>query len=256
MNINNNELIDHLNDYNKSLESYTCPHCSTFCNLFTRHLKDLKFNIKTKEKRGIIISIICPKCNETSIFFIIAKSENIMFPTCSQYKITKIISIKQIFPKEETIAKSFPNYIPDSLITLYEEMCELFQININATILWGRKFLEKFIILFWKDIPKNQDSLYKKIQWLGAENKIKDHQILDNLRFISNKGGHIESPTEEIIFTENDCKLCISIVEDLIEEYYIEPYKKNKRKENLHTLREQTKNEADRIKKQNEHSKE
>jgi hypothetical protein len=250
MNINNNELINHLNDYNKPLESYTCPHCDTFCNILHDHINKLKFNIKTKETNGIIISIICPKCHETSIFFIIAKSENIIYnKVYSKYDIKNIISIKQIYPRQKSIAKTLPDYIPKPLISIYKEMCELFPININASILWSRKWLEKFIINYWKDIPKTQNSLYKKIQWLETENKIQDTQLLDDLRFISNKGGHIESPTEDIIFKTSECELCISIIEDLIEEYYIEPFEKRKRKDNLHTLREQTKKEEDRIKK-------
>lgn len=248
MNIENQELIAYLNE-GTPLKAFTCPHCSTYSNLFGNHLEKITFKIN-KNIEGTSLAIHCPKCYKTSIFFITTSKENSEKGYISfMFIAEKVNSIKQIFPKENSIAKTLPDYIPSQLITLYEEMCELFPININASILWSRKWLEKFIILYWNDIPKTQDSLYKKIQWLQTEKKIEDNQLLDDLRFISNKGGHIESPTEEIIFTKNDSELCISIIEDLIEEYYIEPFEKNKRKENLHALREVTQNKADRIKK-------
>ncbi len=251
-----------------------CPICNTTSSInyedyFIQLLIDNLFAIKKKNNNNekisgyLQINCFCPVCHKHHLYM--ASIKNITIP--DSYKYTNNITpytlpqktfdirfdefeyIHRLIPEDKSIAKTFPDYIPPQLINLYEEMCELLPININASILWSRKWLEKFIILYWKDIPKKQNPLNEKIKWLEAEEKIQDHQLLDDLRFISNKGGHIESPTEEIIFTKNDSELCISIIEDLIEEYYVEPFEKHKRKENLHALREATQNEADRIKK-------
>lgn len=271
MNISKINEIWNNNALNKQI-SMECPHCNHLVFLTSEYI-NLVLCIKNTydtppclefylhHGMGYLnINFKCPQCNKHFGYFVISKDilinkgsvGNFFSPNdkfSRQISFESIESIVRINPREKAIAKIFPDYVPKQLITLYEEMCELFPINVKASILWSRKWLEKFIILYWKDIPKKQNSLNEKIKWLETEKKIQDHQLLDDLRFISNKGGHIESPTEEIIFTKNDSELCISIIEDLIEEYYIKPFEKNKRKEKLHALREATQNEADRIKK-------
>lgn len=54
---------------------------------------------------------------------------------------------------------------------------------------------------------------------------------------------------EEILKSIQESLESQKINDGFMENEDLEPYKKNKRKENLHSLREKTKNEADRIKK-------
>jgi len=245
MSLDSNELISYLNnDY--YLKSFTCPHCNTFCNLFGRDFNKLDFVIN-KETYGRIISIKCPRCHKTSIFFINAITEDAVNPIIENPKIIQITSIKQIYPKEKSIAKTFPKFVPEQLISMYDEMCDLLTVNPKAAIVWARKWIEKFIITKWPEY-NNSKTLAQKIDSLSDSNKIDDKEVLNAIRKIGNDSVHIQSIDEDIDISQDDAILGIRLIEDLITEHYVVPEERKQRRAAFKALKDQKQIEAKALK--------
>ncbi|MGD6731365.1 MAG: DUF4145 domain-containing protein [Pleomorphochaeta sp.] len=245
MNIVNQELITYLNR-ESPLDSFTCPHCSTYSKLSETDLNKISFKIN-KNIKGFSLSIHCPKCKKTSIYFIMANEEQIRSPNFYNFEITKIISLKQIYPKEKSIAKTFPEFVPEQLISLYDEMCDLLTINPKAAIVWARKWIEKFIITKWPEY-NNSKPLAQKIDALSDSNKIDDKDVLDAIRKIGNDSVHIQSIEEDIEISQDDAILGIRLIEDLITEHYVVPAERKQRRASFKALIDQKQIEAKALK--------
>lgn len=244
MNINETELLNFMNG-EQSLNSFTCEHCGTYCNLESSNSNLWTFIIN-KNSSGAVFKINCPKCNKESIYLAITFGQylkrgfngDVIF-----FNSEKINTLKQIYPKEKTIAKEFPEYVPNPLLNLYEEMCDLLIVNPKATIVWGRKWIEKFIITKWPEF-NNSQCLANKIDKLSETNRIYDKEILDAIRKIGNDSVHIQSIEEDINITQEDASLCIALIEDLIVEYYIVPEERKQRIIKVKALKQEKETKA------------
>lgn len=245
MKIDKKELIKYFN-YGNPLNSFTCPHCNTFCNLESWNLKNLKFAIDETIK-GYMVSIYCPKCKKTSSYFVTHRQDSL-----DKYEMH--LSIKQIYPKEKTIAKPFPNYVPISLINLYEEMCDLYPVNNNATAIWARKWVEKFIAIESSGLEKKEledKNLEEKIDFFNQnKNTSLDVSILTALRRIGNKTIHIFSSYEDIEISCEDASLIIKNIEYLIKYFYIVPHEKQEAEDALRALETTVVNKSKELSKQ------
>ncbi len=225
---------------NNNVCNLTCPHCNTLCKFEINYIKKSKFKI-SKNIFGVIMSFYCPSCENSFTYLMEIKSQQDLtklnydfFSYGYQYYINdkdiKIISIKQIFPREKTIAKTFPDYVPKQLITFYEEMCELYLINNNATAIWARKWVEKFMIIESSGFDKNElnnKTLDEKITLFNQNsNTSLDASILTALRRIGNKTVHIFSSNEDVEISQSEASLIITNIEYLIKYYYIVPHEK------------------------------
>ncbi len=255
MTFNNIELLDYLNK-NINIHSFTCPHCKTFCNLYSYQYTFDSFEID-KIHCGCTIKVKCPNCNKYSLYYIWYTGEIIEqgFEGNVQYlKITEIEEIKQIYPREKTIAKTFPDYVPKQLITFYEEMCDLYPVNTNATAIWARKWVEKFIIIESSDIEKKDlkdKTLDKKIELFNQnKNTSLDASILTALRRIGNKTIHIFSSDEDIEISHEDAYLIIKNIEYLINYFYIVPHEKKESEDALLALETTVVNKSKELSKQ------
>jgi len=166
----------------------------------------------------------------------------------------KIMSIKQIFPKEKSIAKTFPKFVPEQLISLYDEMCDLYPINNNATAIWARKWVEKFIKIESNNInivDFDKKTLNEKITLFNQNYDTKlDINILNALRRIGNKTIHIFSCDEDVEISQSEASLIITNIEYLIKYYYIVPHEKKLAENALLDLEKTVVNKSNELSKQ------
>ncbi len=242
---------------NNNVCNLTCPHCNTLCKFEINYIKKSKFKI-SKNIFGVIMSFYCPSCENSFTYLMEIESQqdltqlnfnffNYNYTDYIHDKNIKIMSIKQIFPKEKSIAKTFPKFVPEQLISMYDEMCDLLTINPKAATVWARKWIEKFIITKWPEY-NNSKTLAQKIDVLSDSNKIDDKDVLEAIRKIGNDSVHIQSIEEDIDISQDDAILGIRLIEDLITEYYVIPEERKRRRADFKALKNQKEIEAKALK--------
>ncbi|MGD1818234.1 MAG: hypothetical protein ACPKNR_14525 [Pleomorphochaeta sp.] len=120
------------NDYAYNL---TCPHCNTLCKFETNYIKKIKFKI-SKNIFGVIMSFYCPNCKNSFTYLLEIESQQGLHDNNYNFfvngyhwdianKDIKVLSIKQIYPKEKTIAKTYPKFVPEQLISVHSKIFDL-----------------------------------------------------------------------------------------------------------------------------------
>jgi len=202
----------------------TCPFCNsvfpiTNDTVRTRsssflHANPINFaninneNIESwdKTREAILVQFsLCPSCNKYSINISGLGSD------------MKGQSVNFV---PSSLAKQFPNYIPQSIRNDYEESYKIVNLSPKASATLSRRCLQGIIRDYWKIF--NKRSLYEEIE--AIKDKV-DPQVkgdLDSVRKIGNIGAHMERDINLIIDIDpNEAERLIKLNEYLIEQWYI-----------------------------------
>ena len=146
----------------------------------------------------------CPNCGE---FTISAKG----LGSC-----VKNIS-SQLRPA--SLAKQFPNYIPEAIRQDYEEACAIVNLSPKASATLSRRCLQGMIRDFW-DIKET--NLSKAIGELEDKIPATQWRVIDGVRRIGNIGAHMEKDINLIVDIDSDeAQKLIKLIEHLLEQWYI-----------------------------------
>lgn len=146
----------------------------------------------------------CPHCNKVSIK-VDGKSDNF-----------KNIHIP-IYPN--SLAKQFPNYIPQFIREDYEEAYSILNLSPKASATLARRCLQGMIRDFW-GISKSR--LIDEINELQSKVTPSQWKAIDSLRSIGNIGAHMEKDVNTIVDIEpNEAKKLLKLIELLMEKWYI-----------------------------------
>lgn len=152
-----------------------------------------------------IIFYLCPSCNKTSI---------------TVEGIGKEIkgNFMNFIPSSK--AKQFPDYIPKSIISDYEESCGIVNLSPKASATLSRRCLQGMIRDYWK--VTNQKNLYYEIDAIKDKVDPQVWKVLNSVRQIGNIGAHMEKDINLIIDIDpNEAEQLIQLNEYLIEQWYI-----------------------------------
>lgn len=148
-------------------------------------------------------------------------------PTCKEITV-KTLGIGSKYPDVSTniypksLAKQFPDYIPQQIRKDYEEACAILNLSPKASATLSWRTLQGMIRDFW-GISKN--FLWQEID--AIENKISplEKSALDSLRGIGNIGAHPEHDTNLIVDIEpGESEKIVKLIEYFIQRWYIDPY--------------------------------
>ncbi|CUW11654.1 Uncharacterised protein [Serratia grimesii] len=142
-------------------------------------------------------------------------------------------------------AKIFPDYVPQAILSDYKEACLIQELSPKASATLSRRCLQGMIRDFWKVKEKN---LFEEIKAIEQKIDTDTWHAIDAIRSIGNIGAHMEKDINVIIEVDGDeAALLISLIETLLNDWYIE--RENRR------LRSQKIIEAAAEKKQLKHQK-
>lgn len=207
-------------------DSWTCPYCSKFCTidhndiyeLFndTQHIEQLKHNISSK-----ILIVICPNsdCRKYSLDLTLSKNvyDNTRGPASK-------IKLHQWNLLPESLAKTFPEYIPQQIINDYNEACLIQFKSPKASATLSRRCLQGIIRDFWKIKEKN---LFEEINAIKDNVSIEVWEAIDAVRHIGNIGAHMEKDVDLIIDVEpEEAGLLIELIETLLHDWYIQRHER------------------------------
>lgn len=143
----------------------------------------------------------------------------------------------QLVPR--SLAKVFPDYVPKAIRDDYEEACLICDLSPKASATLARRCLQGIIRDFW-GIKKGRlideinalEEKVEKLTWLA----------IDAIRSVGNIGAHMEKDINIIIDVEpGEATKLISLIEILIEDWYVARYEKEKHLESIIKLAEDKK---------------
>src|SRR5690606_29160361 len=102
----------------------------------------------------------------------------------------------------ESMAKTYPTYIPDSLIEDYTEACLIIDKSPKASATLARRCLQGMIRDFWAVTGKR--SLAQEIDAIRDSVEPETWEAIDALRKLGNIGAHMERDINLIVEVEAD----------------------------------------------------
>lgn len=221
---------------------WTCPYCNHKCTItqgnfsVSTHIFDLKN--KYENKLGFKSSVtVCPnpECAEITIEAFLYKSRD--YRVNPYLQPTSSIHSWKLLPHSH--AKPFPDYIPEPILSDYNEACSISDLSPKASATLSRRCLQGMIRDYWKVTDKN---LYLEINAL--EDKVSEQvwESLNAVREIGNIGAHMEKDINVIVDVEADeAKILIELLEILFEEWYIARHERDLKLSRIQKIRDEKK---------------
>ncbi len=199
------------------MSGFTCPYCDATMALdnSTKQIRYPSFQStngvhyttdgKVYDDSTLAITFYkCPNCEQYTIF-----SEGIGNGVKNINNIIRPISL----------AKQFPNYIPQQIRSDYEEACAILHLSPKASATLSRRCLQGMIRDFW-GITKYK--LRDEITELKDKIQADLWQAIDGLRELGNIGAHMEIDTSLIVDIDPDeAEKLIILIELLMKEWYM-----------------------------------
>nr|EEE1919489.1 DUF4145 domain-containing protein [Salmonella enterica subsp. diarizonae] len=201
--------------------SWICPHCKTAAVLRDDDFKVSAFDLDSSdgETKYMTTGITCPNpgCHKPTI--VVTESRYTILPNEERVLISGHKTLLK-YPRAETQrAKDYPAYIPQGILTDYQEACAIVELSPKASATLARRCLQGMIRDFWK---VKADTLFNEIQ--AIEEKV-DPSIwgaIDSTRKVGNIGAHMEKDINLIIDVNPDeANLLIEMIEMLLDDWYI-----------------------------------
>ena len=150
-----------------------------------------------------------------------------------------------LFPKKVRDRIVIPSYVNAKIKNDYENVLKLLDISPDASIVFGRKTLERIILSKWPEVvTAGKDgkfpTLAMMIGYLENKKLYEDTSILSDLKNIGNNATHVTDIEKDVSFTKADAEVVVSMIEILIRELFVEPEEKNMLRNKLRNLKEHT----------------
>lgn len=199
------------------MAGFTCPYCGMVMAIdqTTHQIRYPSFNNDCGTWTGP-----AGRCYHDSTI----KLDYYKCPNCSAYTLfahgigTSVKSIDTLI-KPNSLARQYPEYIPQQIRNDYEEACAVLDLSPKSSATLARRCLQGMIHDFW-DINKGR--LYDEISELKDKIPPDLWSAIDSLRQLGNIGAHMEKDTNLIIDIDPDeAEKIIKLIELLMKEWYI-----------------------------------
>lgn len=227
-------------------QNFTCKYCSHHSTLTDPdnfvHWEQVIINESTHGPIGFTIkAITCPnqECKKLTLLAFLTDSQRNQATNWSWAPL-RTHQNWQLLPESE--AKVLPDYIPEPIKEDYYEACRIRDLSPKASATLARRCLQGMIRDFWKiskaHLKDEVDALEEKVDpdtWSS----------IDAVRSVGNIGAHMEKDINIIIDVEpKEAQLLIGLVEQLIDDWYINRENRRVRSEALKTLAATKKNDG------------
>lgn len=201
--------------------SWICPHCETAAVLREDDLKVSTFDLEScyGESEYITTGITCPNpsCRKPTI--LVTEGKYSTLPNGEKILISGRKNILKYPRVNNQRAKDYPAYIPQGILTDYQEACAIVELSPKASATLARRCLQGMIRDFWKVKP---DTLFNEIQAIEEKVDPAIWEAIDSTRKVGNIGAHMEKDINLIIDVNPDeANLLIEMIEMLLEDWYI-----------------------------------
>mgnify|MGYP001559011015 CR=1 FL=1 len=206
--------------------TWTCPYCNrpTTVTDYDKHFDHSELGITNKHgsKYLRIMWVVCPngECKEYTLS--VSLHDYVHNKESRDWKIGKFIQSWNLLPP--STAKVFPEYVPEAIRKDYLESCLIKDLSPKASATLSRRCLQGMIRDFWGVKKTNLKSAIEKIK-----NRVDPltWKAIDAVRKVGNIGAHMEKNIDLIIDVDfKEASLLISLIERLINDWYINRHEK------------------------------
>lgn len=232
--------------------NYTCPYCGRHTTITdpNKYSNWDKIHIQKPTIGEVGFGITCITCPNTECqeLMLAARLTGASL-RAGMLRESTTLKTWQLLPESE--AKVLPDYIPAAIKEDYYEACRIRNLSAKASATLARRCLQGMIRDFWNI---RDSTLKKEIDALEEKVDVDVWESIDAVRSVGNIGAHMEKDINIIIDVEpEEAQLLISLIEQLIEEWYVHREDRRKRADSLKSLAA-TKKEAKEIKIEHEPS--
>ena len=208
---------------------WTCPYCNQVATVTQSNVSSTphKFHLRNKEDMELWLVtsvIVCPSstCREYSLDASLHRTRatgsggrTAVEPPMLTWKL-----------RPRSIAKPFPEYIPQPIREDYEEACLIAALSPKASATLSRRCLQGIIRDFW-GIAKSR--LIDEIEDLKDKIDAGTWEAIDAVRRIGNIGAHMEKDINLIVEVDSDeAELLVKLIEVLLLEWYVRRHDRDK----------------------------
>jgi len=218
--------------------SWKCPFCNHYSTLSSDDRNTDKIELPINNKHGLRVAIgrftVCPnpKCKEFSFDLGLWKGVKTPYGRIDM-AVNGLIKHWQLIPS--SIAKVFPSYIPQQIRNDYQEACEILTSSPKASATLARRCLQGMIRDFWK--VKTKTTLAEEIEAIEEKVDPLTWEAIDSVRSVGNIGAHMEKDINLIIDVEpEEAKKLISLIETLIQDWYINRHERELRLKSIKNI--------------------
>lgn len=214
--------------------NFTCPYCNhpttiTNPNYF-EHWEKIDIDESDKSHVGLFLqAITCPNTKCKKLWLHLALCKAYMGSYARDWQKGNVIQEWQLLPESE--AKVLPGYIPQPIQQDYYEACRIKDLSSKASATLSRRCLQGMIRDFW-EISKR--TLKEEVDALEDKVSTDTWESIEAVRKVGNIGAHMEEDINLIIDVDpEEAQLLISLIEQLIDDWYVTREDRRKRTEAL-----------------------
>lgn len=201
-------------------KAWTCPYCNRVATLQSANISIDNHTFNNNNRYGShtirTTVVVCPneECREVCIAASLHKYEK----TPHGYQTNE--EVVRYWPmKPDSNAKPMPSYIPEVIVSDYNEACAIRDLSPKASATLSRRCLQGIIRDFW-GVSKSR--LIDEINELEGKLDGTTWKAIDAVRSIGNIGAHMEKDISVIIDVDpEEAGLLIGLIEVLIDEWYV-----------------------------------
>lgn len=223
--------------------NFTCKYCSHHSTITDpdqfSSWEHIYINKSTHGDVGFRIhAVTCPnqECRKLTLITQLTGSRKKQYT--NEMEPSAVHQTWQLLPESE--AKILQDYIPAPIQEDYYEACRIRDLSPKASATLSRRCLQGMIRDFWgiKD-----STLKKEIDVLEEKVDSDVWESIDAVRSVGNIGAHMEKDINIIVDVEpEEAQLLISLIEQLVDEWYVVREDRRKRAQNLKDLAASKKN--------------
>lgn len=213
------------------MSSWECPFCGRLAVYDAIERKYEEFIVNANSRFGKLFFQswveICPNpdCKEFSY----ATEVSTVKLSGGKYQNENLIESWSIRP--QGVVKSFPDYIPKAILADYKEAAQIRELSPKASATLSRRCLQGMIRDFWGVKEKN---LFEEIKAIQEKVDSDTWHAIDAIRSIGNIGAHMEKDIDLIIdVDQEEAGLLISLIETLLNDWYVERANRRLRSEKI-----------------------
>ena len=218
--------------------SWTCSYCGQPTTITSASTDKTSTRLADVQQNGLSVTLVAlaigcpnPSCGELTLAI---SAQYTKWNGISHVLLDKIGEWKLL---PESDAKPIPEYVPGAIRDAYQQAARIVELSPNASAALSRRCLQGIIRDFWQ-LPEGKRSE------LGAEiNAISDRidpallAEIKAIRAIGDIGAHMDKYVDVTVDVERDeARLLVTLIEMLIEQWYVERHKRAVQTKELHRI--------------------
>jgi len=198
---------------------WTCPFCGRDTTIADerRHADytDLDIENADGQMRAHTEFIVCPNPNCRKVSYTVALSE--WKSTQFGRQAGKPFKVWQLIPSSTAMA--MPDYVPEAVVSDYQEACLIRDLSPKASATLSRRCLQGIIRDYWAVKPGR---LVDEIDAIKDKTDPLTWDAIDAVRRVGNIGAHMEKDIDIIVDVDpGEAELLIGLIETVVRDWYI-----------------------------------